>query len=201
MIYLPLYYLGPVSHYSRMYRALVSGEGFQYDAEDRWEKQTLRSRCYVAGSQGVMLLSVPVQHQSVDTLTEGALAEGTPRPKDTLTAHMLLSSHGNWRHQHWNALVSNYRQSPFFDYYADDFEQIYKSDSFSTLWEFNLALHEIVAAHLGFDELPPVGALDQRADFAIREYYQVFRNRTGFLSDLSVVDLLFNMGPESRLYL
>lgn len=195
MIELPLYYLGPVSYYSRIYRALISGEGYRFDEADRWEKQTLRSRCHIASSQGSMMLSVPVKHQEIVPHTEE-----TSQLKGALSSQVLLSVHGNWQHQHWNALVSNYRQSPFFDYYADDFAVCYKPDAYATLRDFNLALHCLVMEHLGLSNLPS-GLVPSTDAFSLRPYYQVFQERTGFLSDLSVVDLLFNMGPEARLYL
>lgn len=183
MLQIPLYYLAPVSYYSRLYRALASGEGYCFDSVDRWEKQTLRSRCFIASAQGPAMLSVPVTHNR---------ASG-------LTADCLLSAHGNWQHRHWNALVSNYRQSPFFDYYADDFAPHYRPGAHATLWSFNMALHSVVMEHLGLNGLPPT--VRPRPSAMLNPYYQVFANRTGFLPDLSVVDLLFNTGPEARLYL
>lgn len=183
MLLLPLYYLAPVSYYSRIYRALIAGEKFGFDPNDRWEKQTLRSRCYIASPQGRMMLSFPVQH------TEGTCERGN-----------LLSSHGNWQHQHWNALVSSYRQSPFFDYYADDFAPHFVAGAHCTRQSFCTALHGVVMEHLGLNELPPV-VTSLGGEYEEREYYQVFKSRTGFLPDLSIVDLLFNMGPEARLYL
>lgn len=181
MLLLPLYYLAPVSYYSRIYRALLTGEGFGFDPNDRWEKQTLRSRCYIAGPQGRMMLTIPVAHAERDQMP-------------------LLSDHGNWRHQHWNALVSNYKQSPFFDYYADDFAPHYQPGAHQSLQSLNRALHDVVCEHLGLSAVVagsrPLPHSDEQ-----REYYQVFKSRTGFLPDLSIVDLLFNMGPEARLYL
>lgn len=183
MLLLPLYYLAPIGYYSQVYRSLASGDGFRFDPNDRWEKQTLRSRCYIASPQGRMMLSFPVQH------TEGAEERGT-----------LLSSHGNWQHQHWNALVSSYRQSPFFDYYADDFAPHFVQGAHTTRQDFCTALHNVVMECLGLSELPPI-YIHLSASYEPKEYYQVFKSRTGFLPDLSIVDLLFNMGPEARLFL
>lgn len=179
MLELPLYYMAPVSYYSRVYRAVVGGEGFRFDPNDRWEKQTLRSRCYIAGPQGRMMLTIPIVNPQRGS-GEGA----------------LLSDHGNWRHQHWNALVSSYRQSPFFDYYADAFAPHYQPGAHSTLASFCGALHEVIMAALEIDQV--VEAAPLRTE---REYYQVFKGRTGFLEDLSIVDLLFNEGPSARLWL
>ena len=82
-----------------------------------------------------------------------------------------ISDHGNWRHLHWNAIESAYNHTPFFEYYKDDFRPFYEKK-----YEF-------------------------LADFTPQPYYQVFQERLGFLPNLSIIDLLFNMGPESLLVL
>lgn len=211
MLTLPLYYLAPVSYYSRIYRAMAEGDTFTFNTDDRWEKQTLRSRCYIAGPQGRMMLTVPVkkapsnspfggESQPERNNMEAALSAALPQRgsgKGALrTTEILLSDHGNWRHQHWNALVSSYRQSAFFDYYADAFKPHYEAGRYDTLWQFNMALHRVVMDAL---ELENVVEIAKKRDETA--YYQVFASRTGFLPDLSIVDLLFNMGPEARLYL
>lgn len=188
MLELPLYYMGPVSYYSQIFRAITSGEGFRFDPNDRWEKQTLRSRCYIAGPQGRMMLTVPVSR------TPSGLTVTSPLGgRNTLVG---LSDHGNWRHQHWNALVSSYKQSPFFDYYADAFAPHYQPGAHSTLASLCGALHEVIMEALEIDRVVEVAPMRTE-----REYYQVFKGRTGFLEDLSVVDLLFNEGPSARLWL
>ena len=134
-----------------------------------------------------------------------------------------ISEHGNWRKQHWNALVSAYRNSPFFDYYADDFAHFYEErDGF--LMDFNMRLHNVVCELLGLDreikitalgerieetagnicDLRPLAepkALDSIAGYTAKPYYQVFAQKHGFIPNLSIVDLLFNMGSEGLLVL
>lgn len=197
----PLFYLAPISYYSRFYRTLTSGEPWAFDTDDRWEKQTLRSRCFIAGPDGPQRLSIPIQHRV--PLPSPSSAESSPFKGElervSLTRDLLLSDHGNWRHQHWQALVSAYDQSPFFAYYADDFRPHFLPGAHSSLWDFNLALHNVIASCLDLAHLPAV--LPPWGESEKGPYYQVFSSRTGFLPDLSIVDLIFNMGPEARLWL
>ena len=132
-----------------------------------------------------------------------------------------ISDHGNWRHQHWVALESSSRQSPFFEYYADDFAPFYEK-KWDFLADFNEDLMTLVASLLDIskpvtrttDPLPnPLSLYGEglkrgsplrggvREGLEARPYYQVFASRHGFLPDLSIVDLLFNFGPEGVLWL
>jgi len=183
---LPCCYLAPVSHYSTYYRA----NEVRLEVCDHFTKQTLRNRCWIDSPNGALALTIPV-----------VKIEGKTAMKD-----IRISDHGNWRHQHWVALESSYRQSPFFEYYADDFAPFYEK-KWEFLADFNEDLMALVASLLdiskpvsrttkyeGADPLPQQG----------REglpYYQVFAHRHGFLPDLSIVDLLFNLGPEGVLWL
>lgn len=153
-------------------------------ADDRWQKQTLRNRCYIDSPSGALALTVPVVH---------------PAP-GALTRDIVISEHGAWRHQHWNALCSSYRQTPFFDYYEEDFRPFYEEGNYRLLVDFNAALQDMVLSLLGVSSEESRRALDAcvRREGA---YYQQFASRHGFLDDLSIVDLLFNMGPEAVFYL
>lgn len=134
---------------------------------------------------------------------------------------VLISDHGNWRHQHWQAIVSAYRSSPFFEYYADDFYRVFHDET-ALLVDFNAALRDLVLDCLDLHPtiitntehyLTPGERNDYRetirpkipytfdSTFRPVPYWQVFASRHGFLPNLSIIDLLFNMGPESRLVL
>ena len=191
MTVLPCCYLAPVSHYSAYYRA----EELQLEVCDHFTKQTLRNRCYIDSPSGALTLTIPV------VKTEGK----------TMMRDVRISDHGNWRHQHWVALESSYRQSPFFEYYADDFAPFYEK-KWEFLADFNEELMALTASLLDIQK--PIsrtmayeaneayranGAYE--AHWAPRPYYQVFASRHGFLPDLSIVDLLFNLGPEGVLWL
>ncbi len=195
-------YLAPVHYYSVLY-AFGKARIEQYD---HYLKQTYRNRCVIATADGPLALSVPV------TLLPAA---------KTPMRDVRISDHGNWRHLHWNALTSAYENSPFFEYYADDFRPFYERP-YTYLIDFNEAIHEKVCELIGLDvrterttafadvqaetadfrdRIHPKRSWDDDPFFIPRPYYQVFSRRNGFLPNLSIADLLFNMGPESILVL
>ena len=193
-------YLAPVPLYVQAYAV----DRLVVDDLSPFVKQTYRNRAVIATENGSQPLTIPVVHDG------GKVAMRDVR----------ISEHGNWRHQHWNALASAYRKSPFFEYYADDFAHFYEErDGF--LLDFNIRLHTVVCELLGLERelkflsdeaLACEDALDVRsiaepkALSALKEglsqpYYQVFAQRNGFIPSLSVVDLLFNTGTEGLLVL
>ena len=193
-------YLAPVPLYVHLYAA----DRLVIDDVSPFVKQTYRSRAAIAAESGAQQLTIPVVHDG------GRVAMRDVR----------ISEHGNWRHQHWNAIVSAYRKSPFFEYYADDFAHFYEEkDGF--LMDFNLRLHGVVSELLGLErgvEFLSARDVDAAAVSDLRNiaepkvlasmrgvgelpYYQVFAQRNGFIPSLSVVDLLFNTGPEGLLLL
>ena len=183
---LPCCYLSPVSHFSAYFRA----DEVRLEVCDHFTKQTLRNRCWIDGPNGPLALTIPI------VKTEGK----------TLMRDIRVSDHGNWRHQHWTALESSYRQSPFFEYYADEFAPFYVK-RWEFLVDFNEELMELVASLLDISK-PVTRTLTYEGDafaqlppFESRPYYQMFASRHGFLPDLSIVDLLFNQGPEGLLWL
>lgn len=198
-------YLAPVQHYALMY---AYGR-VCFEACERYVKQSFRNRCVIATAGGVQTLTVPVVKPSA-----GA---GHDLIKD-----IRISDHGNWRHLHWNALEAAYGKSPFFEFYADDFLPFY-TRRWDFLFDFNEAIRETVCRLLdlqplevcrtaaygtvegGADDFRPLAepgcTLPELSGFRLPEYYQVFTRKWGFLSNLSIADLLFNMGPEALLVL
>ena len=192
-------YLAPVPLYAQLYKcnALV------INGDEPFVKQTYRSRATIATENGTQNLTIPVIHDG-----------GRTAMRD-----VRISEHGNWRHQHWNAMVSAYRKSPFFDYYADDFAHFYEErDGF--LMDFNLRLHGVISELLGLDRevriidnsnkatefidlrhIAEPKALTEIDGYTAQPYYQVFAQRNGFIPNLSILDLLFNMGPEGLIVL
>ena len=183
---LPCCYLAPISHYSAYYRA----DEVRLEVCDHFTKQTLRNRCWIDSPNGALALTIPVVK---------------PDGK-TLMRDIRISDHGNWRHQHWIALESSYRQSPFFEYYADEFAPFYVK-RWEFLADFNEEMMALVASLLDISKpftrtsAYEGDAFAQMPPFEARPYYQMFASRHGFLPDLSIVDLLFNQGPEGLLWL
>lgn len=203
-IYLSSAYLAPVAYYAK----LLAYNKVYIERYDHYVKQTYRNRCVVASADGPLALTIPT--------------EKSDAPK-CLMKDVRISDHGNWRHIHWNALVAGYRNSPFFEYYADDFRVFYER-KYPFLWDFNQELCGLICSLI--DLHPQVeGTSAYRTEFTATEvdfrerihpkhdwratdptfhptpYYQVFDARYGFLPNLSIVDLLFNMGPESLIVL
>ena len=146
----------------------------------------------------------------------------------SLINNVRISDHGNWRHLHWNALKSAYGDSPFFMYYEDDLRPFFER-RWDYLFDFNEAIREKICelldihpnvhytnaylpSHVGEGTGAGLVMSDFRntinpkhpapdPDFEPRRYYQVYEAKHGFQPNLSIVDLLFNMGPESIFYL
>lgn len=197
-------YLAPVQYYTKL---LHNNGGTAYvEAFDNYAKQTYRNRCMIADANGPLALTIPTEKPS----------EGKCLMRD-----IRISDHGNWRHQHWNALEAAYRHTPFFLYYEDDFRPFFEK-KIAFLYDFNMQLTELVCSLIGLDvalrptdtyQQNPVGMADSRTlitpkaswegdeGFRPVEYYQVFKEKHGFIPNLSIADLLFNMGPESILIL
>ena len=197
-------YFGPVQWYQKLYRA----EHVQIEQWESFQKQTYRNRCLIATTNGVLALTIPVERGT------------SPLIKD-----IRISDHGNWRHLHWNALQSAYGESPFFEYYQDDFLPFFEKH-WTFLLDFNEEIRQkmcelidiqpqvsFTKAFYPSSSLPSPSLMsDYRTainpkhpepdtDFMPKPYYQVYQEKHGFLPNLSVLDLLFNMGPESIFYL
>ena len=210
------------------YRQLICAEGDVYiDADENYVKQTTRNRCEIATANGKQMLSVPV---SIPPSFRRGMGRGCS------IREVLVSEHGNWRHQHWEALKSAYGMSPFFDYYQDDIrpffdEEVFKANDWQRLFDYNLAIMRKMLDLIGIEkkikdplQLPLKGGettLDVGTEDILKAvpeaatvrdlpplrgtggglYYQTFQRRHGFIPGLSILDLLFNEGPEAILYL
>lgn len=196
-------YFGPIQWYQKLHRMPCIIE-----QHDHFVKQTYRNRCVIATANGTQTLTVPIERY-----------DGTKCPMRDIR----ISDHGNWRHLHWNALVSAYGETPFFEFYADDLRPFFEKRH-TFLFDLNLDIMHTMCQLL--DVRPQVTLSEQYivlpseddavvdfreairpkhplpdADFNPTPYYQVRAQRHGFLPNLSILDLLFNEGPEGIFYL
>lgn len=191
-------YFGPMQWYQKLHRA----EYIEIEQWESFQKQTYRNRCLIATTNGIQALTVPIERNNSQLLKD-----------------IRISDHGNWRRLHWNALQSAYGESPFFEYYQDDIHPF-----FEKRWTFLLDFNEEIRArmcelidiepHVSYTSafVADTNIPDFRSainpkhpapdpDFTPKPYYQVYQPKHGFLPNLSILDLLFNLGPESIFYL
>lgn len=196
----PTGYFPPVAHWAL---ALRTGTWW-WEAHETYQKGGYRNRCRIAGANGPLTLSVP-------------LVQGKHRGQ--AIREVAIDYRQDWPHQHWQSIQSAYGRAPFFDFYADALMAILDGRP-PTLWALNVELFQAIrsaldlpiewAATAEFDPAP-ADVIDIREKtaarrppgFTPRPYPQLFREKHGFLGDLSILDLLFCAGPEaiSVLYL
>ena len=195
-------YFGPVQWYQK----LNQSDRCLIERHDHFIKQTYRNRCVIATTNGLQALTVPIER------FEGA---------HCAMLNIRISDHGSWRHLHWNALQSAYGESPFFEFYADDIRPFFER-RWDFLVDFNMEITQKMCELLdiqphitltdAYVSAEDVGVTDYRDvirpknplpddRFQPRRYYQVYEQKHGFQPNLSILDLLFNEGPEAVLYL
>ncbi len=185
------------------YASVLADGTCKINTADVYRRQTVRNRCDIVGANGVQTLTVPV------TLPETARGGRCP------IREVVISDHGNWRHVHWQTLASAYGMSPFFDYYADDIRPFFEERKWKYLFDYNLDITvkmlELIGAEgievqLTDEAIAQPGQAIQvttkqcsspSVPVPVKPYYQTFQRRHGFIPGLSILDLLFNEGPEA----
>ena len=182
--------------------AMVQADTVIFEVEDNYQKQTYRNRCHIYGANGRLSLNIPVHHTHNNR---------------QLYRDVKISNDSKWQLQHWKSLQSAYRTSPFYEYYEDDLAPLFH-DRYEFLMDFNFACLDIVLDCLQFEityqktqifEKESTLAIDARSlvnarkeqQFELLPYTQVFSNKHGFISNLSILDLLCNEGTTSLNYL
>lgn len=193
-------YFGPVSQYV----AIAGANRVVFENEDNYQKQTYRNRMYIYGANGKLLLNIPIKHTG-------------NKSQHQKYREVRIENDFNWQKQHWKSLQTVYRTSPFFEFYEDEFHPLYH-EKFDFLMDFNyrcteLAL-ECLQLHLEYSKTSefienPQELIDGRhlveakgqKKHLFETYTQVFDTKFGYLNDLSIVDLIFNEGPNALNYL
>lgn len=176
------------------------------EAQENYQKGSYRNRCHILGANGLQRLSLP-------------LIKG--KNNQTRITKVQLSHEQNWVRQHWQSIRSAYGNAPFFFYYEDQLEAAFRKQE-THLWQYNLGILQTIFALLHWNkeikwsqDFQAVKAQDeddirniyspklfeQEQAFSWPAYSQVFQERHGFVGNLSILDLLFCLGPQANLYL
>lgn len=192
-------YLAPIQYYTK----IISYNSVYIEYFEHYSKQSYRNRCTILGTNGPLNLSIPVKKEL---------------KLKVLTKDIRIDNYTRWKQIHLRAIESAYRSSPYYIYYLDNFEAVYQKN-YDFLVDLNNELQKVIMELMsvdynihftfGFKSVP--GPFDDFSDsihpkermkkpdtnFISKSYYQVFESRFGFIPNLSIVDLLFNMGPNA----
>ena len=190
---LPISYLGSIEYYA----FIIQKEDVLIESQEHFIKGSLRNRCYIYNTNGIQMLSVPKQRKN---------------SKRTIISKISISHNEEWQKKHYQALRSAYNSSPFFKYLEDNIKDIYKNRQ-DNLFDFNLSLTQKILSFLGVNKeirltseyvqnFNGIDLRDYNFDSVKNEnYYQVFQEKYGFIPNLSILDLIANIGLESAEYL
>jgi hypothetical protein len=181
---------------------IANADNIMFEMDDNFLKQTYRNRTYIYGANGKLTLNIPVIHSQ----------KNRQKYRD-----VKIFNEENWQSLHWKSLLSAYRTSPFFEYYEDELQPLFEMKT-DFILDFNLKCLEVITDCLQIDinatkteiyQEAPKNTKDYR--FLVNakkeqpqnfdKYTQVFSNKHGFISNLSILDLLFNEGPNALNYL
>jgi hypothetical protein len=179
-------YLPPISYIAEFFRP----DEITIEIFETYQKQTIRNHCEIYGPNGKQKLSIPVIKVNGN---------------HTLTKDIRISYIQDWQKIHWRSIETAYNNSPFFLYFKDYFEPFFLK-KFDFLLDFNTKLMEVLFLILRIDKEINFtdhfeNRINDRRNLLLSSYTQVFGPRWDFLPDLSIIDVIFNLGPEANTYL
>ena len=195
---LELHYLPSVAYFTQ----LVKHSHIILEQHEHYTKRSYRNRCHIAGANGLLRLSVPLQKGK---------NSGVP------IREIRIANQDDWQAQHWQSIQSAYGNAPFFEFYADELRP-YFEEKYEFLWDWNWDLLQEVISLLQLEvnitlssefikEVSNNEVIDLRnkikpnRTFDLPRYPQVFREKHGFLSNLSILDLLFCQSTVAGMWL
>ena len=183
------------------YIVMVQSDAFKFEVCDSYQKQTYRNRCYIYGANGKLSLNIPVRYSQKNRQN---------------TKEIEIENSSKWQSIHWKSIESAYKTSPFFEFYEDDFKVLFENPK-ELLLDFNLECIAVINSCIGFDPLLSYSEqflkttsqpdyrflVNARKESKIetKPYIQVFQEKHGVINNLSILDLLFNEGPNTLNYL
>jgi hypothetical protein len=191
-------YFPNIAHFT----AIANAKDVMFEVDDNFLKQTYRNRTYIYGANGKLALNIPVIHTQ----------KNRQKYRD-----VKIFNETKWQDLHWKSLLSAYRTSPFFEFYEDELQPLFHTKA-DYILDYNLKCFEVICDCLQLDLQTSKSEIYQKTiedtnDFrylvnAKKEqpqnfdsYTQVFSDKHGFIPNLSILDLLFNEGPNALNYL
>jgi len=185
--------------------AIANAKTVTFEKEDNFQKQTYRNRMFIYGANGKLILNIPTKHNK----------EGNKNSYFTTEIENIE----DWQKQHWKSIVSAYKSSPFFEYYEDEIKDVFFAPQ-DSLYQLNINIFKILCGCIELDttieftdtfvkENETTNCVDLRklvlskkeVPVQLEKYTQVFGDKYGYLNNLSILDLLFNEGPNTLNYL
>jgi hypothetical protein len=177
------------------YKAFLQSDINILEMHEHYIKQSIRNRCEIATSNGILILTVPLSE----------------RRNNMPVSEVRICYKSDWQRQHLKTLATAYKSSPFFEFYIDELEALYKLQPESLL-EWNQIIHQQLLKWLRINKpfertLAYQKVYENMQDYrntawknlpTTTTYHQVFENKLGFVGNLSIFDLLFNCGNESQ---
>lgn len=192
----PIFYLPPIAWFSLFLNDEIEVELEQFE---NFPKQTYRNRANIYGANGKLSLIIPIKHNG-----------------ERVVKNIEYSDAENWKNLHWKSIKTAYQSSPYFEYYEAELSKIYEFQN-SNLMQFNLNALQIILKILKSQKsftftqsyTKISDSIDLREKFVAKseesnhfsDYYQTFSEKHGFIENLSILDLICNIGPESVTYL
>ncbi len=187
-------YFPPISHWK-----FIKSKDLLWSINSRYNKQTLTNRTYIDSANGELMLTVPIKHS------------GKNQPRVLSDIKLDLSS--DWKKNHFKSIKICYQSSPFYEFYEDDIISFFNLD-YENLYDLNLKSIKMVCNWLKIKMPEDIYNKKDKYDFKIhdlthmsnckrtsylkqKKYNQTFETNNGFINDLSVIDLIFNCGPNS----
>jgi hypothetical protein len=189
-------YFPPIIYFQYLIQSNCVLEG-----NENFQKQSYRNRCSILSANGIEHLVIPVKHQEKTKIS---------------IKEQEISYAENWQIKHWRSIISAYNHAPFFEFYKDDIQAILMS-KIPMLFDLNNALLNLITSNLQI-KMPTISEnweklsanfIDKRNeihpklnnDLSAETYHQVFNRKFGFTKNLSILDLLFNIGPDAHIFL
>ena len=189
-------YAGNLMYYS----VLAKSSKVYIDGFENFQKQSYRNRCVISSPNGPLKLIIPIIRISKNIVKD-----------------VKIDNHQNWRKIHWKSLESSYRSSPYFEFYEEEFKPLYLEKKIEYLLDFNQQINIVLLRCLNMETeisfsdsyIEKGGAINDFRDIIHpsskptetvkkMKYSQVFQESQDFIYNLSIFDLLFNLGPLAK---